>query len=95
MTREAQLSNGSAPPPTGDAWAGARPGGGVTVEQMSEASFPASDPPATWTWDVSATARAASARAHARESPTMASPGRTRLPDATGEAAVSEDVIPT
>jgi hypothetical protein len=23
-----------------------------TVEQMGEWSFPASDPPATWTWDV-------------------------------------------
>jgi hypothetical protein len=23
-----------------------------TVDEMSEWSFPASDPPATWTWDV-------------------------------------------
>lgn len=28
------------------------PGGGSTVEEMSEASFPASDAPATWTWDI-------------------------------------------
>jgi hypothetical protein len=28
--------------------ASARP----TVDEMSEWSFPASDPPATWTWDV-------------------------------------------
>jgi hypothetical protein len=25
-----------------------------TVDEMSEWSFPASDPPATWTWDVDA-----------------------------------------
>ena len=24
----------------------------ATVDQMSEGSFPASDPPAVWTWDV-------------------------------------------
>ena len=27
-------------------------GGSATVEQMGEFSFPASDPPAVWTWDV-------------------------------------------
>ena len=32
------------------------PGGDVTVDEMSDASFPASDPPATWTWEVRATA---------------------------------------
>jgi hypothetical protein len=31
---------------------GALPGGDVTVEEMSEASLPASDPPARWTWEV-------------------------------------------
>lgn len=25
---------------------------GSTVEQMGECSFPASDPPAVWTWEV-------------------------------------------
>jgi hypothetical protein len=25
---------------------------GVTVDEMSDSSFPASDPPAVWTWDV-------------------------------------------
>ena len=28
------------------------PGGGPSVDEMSEWSFPASDPPAVWTWDV-------------------------------------------
>jgi nucleotide-binding universal stress UspA family protein len=28
------------------------PGGAATVDEMSEWSFPASDPPATWTWEV-------------------------------------------
>jgi hypothetical protein len=26
---------------------------GSTVEEMGECSFPASDPPAVWTWEVS------------------------------------------
>lgn len=30
-------------------------GGRSTVDQMSESSFPASDPPAVWTWEVSRT----------------------------------------
>ena len=37
-----------------DATDRARPGGDVTVDEMSEASFPASDSPATWTWEVRA-----------------------------------------
>jgi hypothetical protein len=28
-----------------------------TVDQLSEWSFPASDPPATWTWDVDRSAQ--------------------------------------
>jgi hypothetical protein len=39
-----------------------------TVEQMGEWSFPASDPPATWTWDVDATTRSSSVRDDARAS---------------------------
>jgi hypothetical protein len=30
-----------------------------TVDEMGEWSFPASDPPATWTWDVERPARSA------------------------------------
>jgi hypothetical protein len=37
-----------------DARAGALPGGDVTGDEMGEASFPASDSPATWTWEVPA-----------------------------------------
>ena len=29
-----------------------RPDGGSMVDQMGECSFPASDPPAVWTWEV-------------------------------------------
>ena len=32
------------------------PGGGSTVDEMSEWSFPASDPPAVWTWELKAPA---------------------------------------
>jgi hypothetical protein len=39
-----------------DASESALPGGDVTVDEMSDASFPASDPPARWTWEVRATA---------------------------------------
>ena len=31
------------------------PGGDVTVDEMSEASFPASDAPARWTWELAPT----------------------------------------
>ena len=39
-----------------DASAGALPGGDVTVDEMSDASFPASDSPSRWTWEVPAVA---------------------------------------
>jgi hypothetical protein len=39
-----------------DASERALPGGDVTVDEMGEASFPASDPPATWTWEIRANA---------------------------------------
>lgn len=29
-----------------------QPGGASTIDQMSEGSFPASDPPAVWTWET-------------------------------------------
>ena len=32
------------------------PGGDVTVDEMSDASFPASDSPARWTWEIPARA---------------------------------------
>ena len=35
-----------------DASEHALPGGDVTVDEMSDASFPASDAPARWTWEV-------------------------------------------
>jgi hypothetical protein len=31
---------------------------GSTVEEMGECSFPSSDPPAVWTWEVSDSAEA-------------------------------------
>ena len=39
-----------------DATDRASPGGDVTVDEMSDASFPASDSPARWTWEVPASA---------------------------------------
>jgi hypothetical protein len=30
----------------------ATPAGGSTTDEMSECSFPASDPPSVWTWEV-------------------------------------------
>lgn len=30
----------------------AAPSGWTSVDEMSDSSFPASDPPAVWTWDV-------------------------------------------
>jgi hypothetical protein len=35
----------------------AAPAGGATTDEMSECSFPASDPPSVWTWEVNATAK--------------------------------------
>jgi hypothetical protein len=35
------------------------PGGNSTTDEMSECSFPASDPPAVWTWEVKAPAGSA------------------------------------
>jgi hypothetical protein len=37
-----------------EATAGALPGGDVTVDEMSDASFPASDSPSRWTWELRA-----------------------------------------
>jgi len=33
-----------------------QPGGGSSVDEMSESSFPASDPPAVWIWETHAKA---------------------------------------
>jgi predicted GNAT family acetyltransferase len=54
-----------------DARGNAMPGGDVTVDEMSAASFPASDPPATWTWEVAASASpdASSAEVVVRDNP--------------------------
>ena len=41
---------------TADADERARPGGSATVDEMSDASFPASDPPSTWIWEAEAPA---------------------------------------
>jgi hypothetical protein len=30
----------------------AAPAGGLTTDEMSECSFPASDPPSVWTWEI-------------------------------------------
>jgi hypothetical protein len=43
------------------------PGLPAMVDQMSEHSFPASDPPAVWTWDVAPQPRAAVKRYPDRE----------------------------
>ena len=42
---------------------------GSTVEEMSECSFPASDPPAVWTWEVSDTASPLPPRAGLSDKP--------------------------
>jgi hypothetical protein len=39
-----------------DASERALPGGDLTVDEMSDASFPASDSPSRWTWEVPASA---------------------------------------
>ena len=36
----------------------ARPADRTTLDEVLEASFPASDPPAVWTWDVEPAAEA-------------------------------------
>jgi hypothetical protein len=41
---------GGEPPP-----GGAEQRRGSTVDEMSDCSFPASDPPAVWTWEVGET----------------------------------------
>jgi hypothetical protein len=41
-----------APPPEAEVSERPLPGGDVTIDEMSDASFPASDPPATWTWEI-------------------------------------------
>ena len=50
------VTDGDERAPTGaiDASDRASPGGDVTVDEMSDASFPASDSPARWTWEVPA-----------------------------------------
>jgi hypothetical protein len=48
-----------APAREGEASERPMPGGDVTVEEMSQASFPASDPPARWTWEIGSRSSAA------------------------------------
>jgi hypothetical protein len=63
-TRKETLRSPGSPPDDDDdlgadppaAQAHGSPGGDATVDEMSEWSFPASDPPSTWTWEVPAAA---------------------------------------
>ena len=66
------------PERAGDRGEIASPGGDVTVDEMSDASFPASDAPARWTWEVQESGAIATTGISDSRSADAAAEGRCR-----------------